>query len=109
MICAVLEAERAGADRVVYGTLIRLGEKITVRIQAMRVGAEAPYFRDQVTAPTEGDLPDLLEGVAGAIGTGRGIAQRIERARRPEAAPRLGFAGGVALPTFRHAMAARPA
>ncbi len=98
MRCAVVEAERAGADRVVYGTLIRLGERITVRIQSTRVGAEAPYFRDQLTVPTEGDLPDLLAGLAGAIGTGRPVARRVEVRRHSKVAPRLGFGFGALYP-----------
>jgi hypothetical protein len=98
MQCALVEAQRAGADRVVYGTLIRLGERTTVRIQSAWVGADAPYYRDQLTAPTEGDLPDLLAGLAGAIGTSRPVARRVEGRRHSKAAPRLGFGVGALYP-----------
>jgi len=98
MDCALLEAERAGADRVVYGTLSRLGEKITVRAHAARAGELSPYLRDQLTATAEGDLPFLIEDVADGVASGEATAGRTSAAPTGARAPRLGFAGGIVFP-----------
>jgi hypothetical protein len=98
MDCALREAEREGADRVVYGTLTRLGGTTAVRVHAVRAGSGAPYFRDQITAPTDAELPDLLGRIAGAIDAGRATAKPIEVSRLRMDAPRLAFAGGILLP-----------
>jgi TolB-like protein len=65
---AASEAARAaGADRVVYGSLSRLGEKIICRVHALKVGETTPFFNDQLNSMTVEDLDVIMRRFAEAI------------------------------------------
>lgn len=96
---AAAAAQTAGADRVVYGSLSRLGEKIICRMHATRVGEAAPFFNDQVNAMTVEDLDIVMKRIAEAIALERATVGNPtidtvtqEEARRPRTvASRRGF------------------
>jgi hypothetical protein len=69
--CANAAAASAGAARVVYGSLSRLGDKIILRVRALWVGERTPYFADQISAATEEDLDTVARRVADSIAAGR--------------------------------------
>jgi len=68
--CAAAAAGRHHATAV-YGTLSRLGEKIVVRIRALREGEEAPFFSGQISAQEEEDLDVVVRRFAQGIASGR--------------------------------------
>jgi hypothetical protein len=68
--CAAAAAGRHHATAV-YGSLSRLGEKIVVRIRALREGDEAPFFSDQISALEEEDLDVVVRRFAHGIASGR--------------------------------------
>lgn len=74
--CAAEAGGRHGASRVVCGSLSRLGDKIIVRIRALRIGEASPYYAEQITATTEEDLDAVVRRVADGIATGRPDADR---------------------------------
>lgn len=74
--CANAAAATAGAARVVYGSLSRLGEKIILRIRTQWIGETAPDYADQLAAETEEDLDTVVRRVADAIAAGRPNADR---------------------------------
>ena len=103
--CAVALLAGSGADQVVYATLGKLGDKVIVRIGAVRAGETAPFFRDQLTASVEEDLDAVMRRAAEAIAAGRPDASRatidsvteqeakapVRRATRSAVAPSAGF------------------
>lgn len=107
--CALDAAEAAGARRVVYGNLIRLGPKIAVRLESARVGDARPFFRDQLTAADEGALDEALRAMAAAIARERPRADRslFSEPAGPQRVvpaggtprPRLALHGGLLFPT----------
>jgi hypothetical protein len=70
-VAAADAARGAGADRVVYGTLSRLGGKIICRVHALKVGENAPFFNDQLNSLTIEDLDVVMQRFAEAIATER--------------------------------------
>lgn len=69
--CANAAAAAAGASRVVYGSLSRLGDKIILRVRALWIGETAPAYADQLTATSEEDLDTVVRRVAESIAAGR--------------------------------------
>jgi len=61
---------------VVYGSLTRLGGKIIARLNVLRPGEPAPYYRDQLTAVSEDDLDAVMRRFAEGIATGRPNSDR---------------------------------
>ncbi len=66
-VAAAEAARAAGADRVVYGSLSRLGEKIICRVHALKVGETTPFFNDQLNSMTVEDLDVIMRRFAEAI------------------------------------------
>lgn len=69
--CAAAAASAYGVSQVVYGSLSRLGDKIIVRVRALRAGEGTPYYSDQLTSATEEDLDTVARRVAEGIAAGR--------------------------------------
>ncbi|MFN8547712.1 MAG: hypothetical protein U0527_07000 [Candidatus Eisenbacteria bacterium] len=103
--CAAAILAERGADQIVYATLGKLGDKVIVRIGALRAGETAPFFSDQLTASVEEDLDAVMRRAAEAIAAGRPNASRatidsvtqqeakppVRRATRSAVAPSAGF------------------
>jgi hypothetical protein len=84
--CATALARERRAAQVVFGSLSRLGEKIIVRVRALRVGDSAPYYNDQLSALTEEDLDTVMRRIAEGIAAGRANSDRatVESVTREE-------------------------
>lgn len=103
--CAAAFGREAGASRVVYGSLSRLGGKIIARLNVIRVEDAAPYYRDQLTSASEDDLDVVMRRFAEGIAQGRPNSDRASiesvtqaetitparRATRPGFGVRAGF------------------
>jgi hypothetical protein len=97
------------ASQVVYGTLNRLGTKIIARIDVIRAGETAPYYRDQLVATTLEDLDRVMRRFAEGIAAGRPNSDRatvesvtnVETITPLRRATRTGFGlrAGVLFPT----------
>jgi hypothetical protein len=74
--CAAALARQHGAVRVVYGSLSQLGGKVIARLDVLRVGEAAPYYRDQLTATSEEDLDQVMRRFAEGIAAGRPNSSR---------------------------------
>lgn len=107
--CAVRQAREAGAWRVAYGSVSRLGGKIIARMSVLRVGEDEAYYRDQLTATSEDDLDAVMRRFAEGIAAGRPNSDRatVESVTRAETfAPALratrsgmGLRAGFLFPT----------
>lgn len=107
--CAQRACAAAGAEKVVYGNLIRLGPKIAVRLEAARAGEEKPFFRDQLTVSDEGSLDEALRAMAAAIARENPRADRslfnLSRSQYGvipaggATRPRIAFHAGLLFPT----------
>jgi hypothetical protein len=84
--CATTLAQERQAAQVVFGSLSQLGEKIIVRVRALRVGDAAPYYTEQLSALTEEDLDTVMRRVAEGIAAGRANSDQatIESVTREE-------------------------
>lgn len=84
--CATALGREHGADLVVYGSLSRLGGKIIARLNVLRVGDAAPWYRDQLTATSEDDLDRVMRRFAEGIAAGRPNSDRatVESVTRAE-------------------------
>lgn len=60
-----------GADQVVYGSLSRLGDKIILRAECLRIGNAVPHYTDRLSALTEEDVDKVLLRVAEGVAAGR--------------------------------------
>ena len=69
--CAKELAAAADADRVVFGALSRLGEKIIVRVRVLERTAPEPTYSDQLTALREDDLDVVARRIAEGISAGK--------------------------------------
>ncbi len=106
--CALSLARERQADQVILGSLSRLGEKIIVRVRALRLTDEEPYYSDQLSAMTEEDLDAVMRRVADGIASGRRDSERatVESITRAESeAPRrragrsgIGLRAGLIFP-----------
>lgn len=106
--CAEALARQRGASLVVYGSLSRLGEKIIVRVRALRVGEAGPFYQDQLSAQTEEDLDAVMRRVADGIVAGRANSDRAtvdtvtleetEKPRRREGRSGIGLRAGSIFP-----------
>lgn len=65
--CAADAAANHGASQVVYGSLSRLGDKIILRIRALRTGETTPSYMDQLTSTTEEDLDAVVRRAADGL------------------------------------------
>jgi hypothetical protein len=74
--CATALARQQRAERVVYGSLSKLGAKIIARLDVLRVDESAPYYRDQLTATSEEDLDRVMRRFAEGIAAGRPNSDR---------------------------------
>lgn len=74
--CAAELGREHGADLVVFGSLSRLGGKIIARVNVLRVGEEAPWYRDQLTAAADDDLDTVMRRFAEGITSGRPNSDR---------------------------------
>jgi hypothetical protein len=74
--CAADALHETGSSHVIYGSLSRLGEKVVVRLHALRAGEESPYFSDLISAITEEDLDAVARRFAAGIVSGRPSADR---------------------------------
>ncbi len=68
--CARELGKRHGAGLVVFGSVTRLGEKRILRAHALRMDEELPFYNDQLTAVTEGDIEGVLHRIAESIAAG---------------------------------------
>jgi hypothetical protein len=84
--CALSLARERQAAQVIFGSLSRLGEKVIVRVRALRVGDTAPYYTDQLSALTEEDLDTIMQRIAEGIAEGRANSARatVESVTRAE-------------------------
>ncbi len=74
--CAATLARQHGAERVVYGSLSKLGGKLIARLSVLRVDEAAPYYRDQLTSTSEEDLDQVMLRFAEGIAAGRPNSDR---------------------------------
>ncbi len=74
--CAAAAATSLGASQVVYGSLSRLGDKIILRIRALRAGETTPFYMDQLTATSVEDLDAVARRAADGLAAGRSNADR---------------------------------
>lgn len=74
--CAIALGRSLGASQVVYGTMSRLGAKIIVRVSVVRTDADAPHYRDQLTATSEEEMDTLMRRFAEGIVAGRPNSDR---------------------------------
>ena len=74
--CASQLGAEHHASQVVYGTISRLGTKIIARIDVIRDGETAPYYRDQLVATTQEDLDRVMRRFAEGIAAGRPNSDR---------------------------------
>ena len=74
--CATELARGAGAERVVFVTLTRLGTKIIVRVRSQATEAPEPDYSDQITATRESDLDAVARRIAETLAGGRADASR---------------------------------
>ena len=74
--CAIDLARGAGAERVVFGTLTRLGSKVIVRIRSQATEAAEADYSDQITASRESDLDAVARRIAETLAGGRPDASR---------------------------------
>ena len=106
--CATELARGAGAERVVFGTLTRLGTKIIVRIRSQATEAPEPDYSDQITATRESDLDAVARRIAETLAGGRPDASRAsvlsiteqetKSPRRRASNAGIGLRGQVLLP-----------
>lgn len=84
--CATALARERQAAQVIFGSLSQLGEKVIVRVRALRVGEATPYYTDQISALTEEDLDTVMRRIAEGIAAGRANSDRatIESVTREE-------------------------
>lgn len=75
-VCAEELAKACGAGRVVYGSVGALGNKRVVRIHALAVGQERPFYNDQFIALGDEDLETVMRRVAEGIASGRPNSDR---------------------------------
>lgn len=107
--CADELAREHEAELVVYGSLTRLGGKIIARLNVLRAGEQAPYYRDQLTATSEDDLDTVMRRFAEGISAGRPNSNRatvesVTQAETQTPARRatrsgMGFRAGFLFPT----------
>ena len=107
--CAAAALREVHADRVAYGSMSRLGQKILVRLSVLSADATVPAFTDQLTASSEEDLDTVARRFAQAIAAGQTNAHTAtvvsvleDEAREPRlrATRRgLGFRAGFLFPT----------
>jgi hypothetical protein len=107
--CARSFARSHHADRVVYGSVSRLGEKRIVRAHALRVGEDRPYYNEQISAVSEGELETVMRRIAEGIAAGSadsdqatvGSVTREEATSLPLRRSRrgLGVRGGFLVPS----------
>jgi hypothetical protein len=74
--CAGAAAQRYGTAQVVYGSLSRLGDKVILRVRALKAGESTPYYTDQLTSTTEEDLDAVVRRVADGLAAGRRNSDR---------------------------------
>jgi|GEM_PF-7098116 len=107
--CAGGLARRLGADRVVYGSLSRLGEKILVQVYALPAGAVVPNYSDRFSVFQTEDLDRVMLRIAEGLARGRANSDQatvdsVTRTESEEPLRRatrrgLGFRGGFIYPT----------
>jgi len=71
--CALALGARHGAERIIYGSLSKLGDKIVARVSGIRPGEETPSYSDRISAMTVEDLDVVMSRVAEGIGVQAGI------------------------------------
>lgn len=106
--CAVRIARTVAVDRVVFGTLTRLGSKVIVRVRSQRVDATTPDYSDQLTATGEDDLDAVARRIALTLAGGQSNAgpatvgsiteQETRTPRRRASRTGIGLRGVVLLP-----------
>lgn len=74
--CASRVGREHHAGQVVYGSLARLGSKIIARVDVIRAGEDAPYYRDQLVATSQEDLDHVMRRFAEGIAAGRPNSDR---------------------------------
>lgn len=107
--CARRFGQDLEAEQVVYGSLSRLGDKILVQVECLRLAETAPFYRDRLSSLTEEDLDTVMLRVAEGIAAGRpnsdlatvgSVTEDESRKPRRRATRRgLGFRGGALVPT----------
>jgi hypothetical protein len=73
--CASAAATNYDVSRVVYGSLSRLGDKIILRVRALKAGETVPFYSDQLTSTTEEDLDAVVRRIADGLAAGRPNAE----------------------------------
>jgi hypothetical protein len=68
--CALDQARRAQADRVLFGSLSRLGDKVIVQLRGLRVADGSSFYNDRLTADREEDLDAIARRMAESIASG---------------------------------------
>ncbi len=74
--CASALGRENSATQVVYGSLSKLGSKVIVRLNVVRVEDASPYYRDQLTSTTIEDLDVVMRRFAEGIVQGRPNSDR---------------------------------
>ena len=107
--CARKLAEEQGATQVVFGTLSKLGDKVVLRVRALRLADAAPFYSEQISATSVEDLDVVMRRIAEGIVSGRPNSARAsidsvtraetERPRRREGRSGIGFRAGMLWPS----------
>lgn len=84
-------AQERGADKLVMGSLAKLGEKLIVSLRLWDVKSESLEYSDRLTAATVEDLDKVLERAAWGIAERKGL----------EATARVGRITEAEVPRFR--------
>ncbi len=106
--CARELGDSFPVNQVVYGSLSRLGEKILVQVECLRLADAKPFYSDRLSSLTEEDLDTVMMRVAEGIASGRPNSDRAsvdsvtedetQKPRRRATRSGLGFRGGAMLP-----------
>jgi TolB-like protein len=106
--CARSLATEHQAAQVVFGSLSRLGDKIVVRVRAVRAGEATSFYSEQIPAETEEDLDVVMRRIAEGIAGGRADSDRAtidsvtgvesKTPRRREGRSGIGFRTGLLFP-----------
>ncbi|MCK4576326.1 hypothetical protein KAU34_07955 [candidate division WOR-3 bacterium] len=76
--CAADIGSRINADKVVYGTISKLGEKYIISAFVVKVSSKSIVFQDRITATSAEDLDITSKRLAKSIATGKKVAKTAE-------------------------------
>ena len=76
--CAAAIGEQVNAEKVVYGTISKLGEKYIIAASVVEVATKKLVFQDRISAASAEDLDVVSKRLAKSIVTGKAIEKTAE-------------------------------